>query len=148
MQQQILEWKRQDYYFYYSHELDEAVNEEILNWERCMHLALEQMQDARGAMLSVEFHGKYASVHYIEHDGAIFLPGPSADFAHLPEITEETLMLHIFAGSIHEMKGYDLEFIKKVLYERPVPKSLFNNEYDFKRFIGTRIWKNSRLVVQ
>lgn len=148
MQQQIFEWKRQDYYFYYSHELDEAVNEEILNWERCMHLALEQMQISRKTRLSVEFHGRYASVHYIEYDDAIFLPGANADFAHLPEITEETFMLHLCTGNIYEMKGYDLEFIQQVLYGKPVAKPLFNNEYDFKKFIGTRIWKNTTLVEQ
>lgn len=145
--QQTLKWKRQDYYFYYSHELDEVESEEILIWERVMHLGLEYMQGLKKSVLSVEFHGRYASVHYIEHDGAIFLPGANADFAHLPEITEETLMLYIMADIIYELKGKDLEFIREILYERPVAKPLFNNEYDFRKFIGTRIWKNNHGVV-
>ena len=148
MQQQILEWKRQDYFFYYFRDLDEVVNYETYYWERYTHYGLECLQEDMESLISIEFHGIIASVHYIEYDGSIFLPGAGTNFAHLPEVTEETFILFLITGVIYEMKGEPLEFIKKVLYERPAPKPLFNNEYDFKRFIGTRIWKNSRLVVQ
>lgn len=143
MDSKELKWQRRDIFDYTIYEKEEVRSEVLWYWHRTMYLALEDMQYALRSCASVEFHGRIASVHYVMYEGRFFLPCNDMEFAYLPKMTEKKLPLAIMAGLVYEMKGYNLEFIKRVLFDEPEPEPLLNNEYDFRKFIGTRIWRNS-----
>lgn len=143
MNQELLQWKRKDYFRYAPYEIDEVASEEILEWHDYLYNYFDFLQDKIIESASFEFHGRILSIHYIELENKIFVPGTNTNFARLPQITEEQLPLAIMCGSVYMLNGpWERLFKILIAMEEPKPKPLFNNEYDFRKQIGKTIWKN------
>lgn len=147
MEQQQWAWKQKIYFNYNIYELENKVDEELWCWHQYMYHEFECMYEACHPFCYMEFEGRILTVFYIEHQGRVFLPGPGVKYPDLLLVTKETLPLAISINYVYELHGWWKDFFLYMINEEePQPDLTFSKQFDFRKRIGTDIWKPKEKV--
>ena len=146
MEQQILEWKQNDYFNYTMYEQEEVESDELWNWHRFMYHEFAYIYEKCHEQIAMDFHGRILTVYYIEFEDEIILPALGSRFSKLPQVSIKSLQDELNAGTVYKLCGREKEWFKCLMRkEKPQPKPIMDNKYDFRKRIGIDIWKNKRI---
>lgn len=143
METELLQWQHKDYFDYSIYEEDE-VGRDIWYWHRQQYYEFQCMYSQYYQFVALDFHGRILTVHYMEYQDEIFLPAAGTKkFSTLEAIPVEYLPVARATEVVYELKGRIKEGFKQLIaMQPPQTKPILNNEYDFRKQIGTNIWKN------